>query len=95
MRIRRTPYFDEYVDPDGVAVLVEGKVVVVSPLAGELLRGLSDSWSPDQVVADRLEAMYGAPPGGDTLGQTRAAVRELAAQGLLEVREDDPGADPE
>ena len=90
MRIRRTPYYDEYVDADGVAILVEGQVVVVSSLAGELLRGLSDSWTPVSEVARRLESIFGTPPDGDTVGQTQMAARMLAGEGLLEISGDQP-----
>lgn len=84
MKVRRVPWLDEYVEDGESAVLVEDQVFVLSPLATSLLAAIGGSVRDVAEVAGVLGDAFGAPPDGTALvDATEAAVRELAAQGLV------------
>jgi len=90
MRVRRVAFLDEYVEGGESAVLVGDRVFVLSELATTILAATGDETVPVDVVAAVLEEAFGAPPDGtDLSAATAAAVRELVAQGLLEITESD------
>jgi hypothetical protein len=85
VRARRRPVLDR-VDRDGeAAVLVDRRVVRLSPLAVALVDACPD-WVPDDELAAVLVARFGQPQdAGSALESTRAALRDLAAQGLVDL----------
>ena len=84
MKLRRVPWLDEYVEDGESAVLIEDRVFVLSPLATSLLAAIGRSSRDVAEVAGVLGESFGAPPDGtDLVEATEAAVRELAAQGLV------------
>ena len=85
MRARYLPALDR-VDRDGEAVLLVGREVVrLSALATTLLDSCPD-WTPVSELVDVLLATYGPTPEGvDPAAATDAALRTLAAQGLVEL----------
>lgn len=90
MRVRRVPFLDEYAEGGESAVLVGDRVLVLSELATTILAAIGDETVSIDVVAAVLEEAFGAPPDGTDLpGATAAAVRELVAQGLLEIAASD------
>jgi len=90
MRVRRVPFFDEYVEGGESAVLVGDRVFVLSELATTILAAIGDETVSVDGVAAVLEEAFGAPPDGtDLSAATAAAGRELAAQGLLEIADSD------
>jgi hypothetical protein len=74
------------VDRDGeAAVLVDRRVVRLSPLAVTLVDACTE-WADERDLAEALVARFGPPPEGTSpLESTRAALRELAAQGLVDL----------
>ncbi|MFW6776033.1 hypothetical protein ACOACO_17240 [Nocardioides sp. CPCC 205120] len=91
-RVRRTGRVrDVYPGDEECAVMVDATVLVLSPLAGALVELVGeDGWVPVPTVATGLVERFGAPPDGDALGGTLAALHELAEQGVVEVADGSP-----
>jgi hypothetical protein len=86
MKVRRLPLVDEYVEDGEAAVFVNGRVVVLSPLATHLLGLVADDWTDLAPLSEFLVAAFGAPPAGRSATHTTAeALRTLAAEGLVEI----------
>jgi hypothetical protein len=69
-------------------VLVDRRVVRLSPLAVTLLDLLDarDEWALDHELAGELVDRFGVPPEGRTpLESTRTALRDLEAEGLVDL----------
>ena len=89
MKTRRLPFLDEYVEDGESAVLIDERVMVLSPLATTILAAADGGWVDVEEVAEALLAAFGPPPdGADLLSTTESAVLELAAQGLVETSGD-------
>lgn len=85
MRARRLPVQDR-VDRDGEAVvLVDRRVVRLSPLAVELVDRCSD-WTDVRDLTRAALDRFGPPPEGvDPHGATFEALTSLSDQGVLEL----------
>ena len=85
MRARYLPAVDR-VDRHGEAVVLVGRDVVrLSALATTLLDSCPD-WTPTSELVEALLATFGPTPEGvDAVVATDAALRTLAAQGLVEL----------
>ena len=67
------------------AVLVGRRVVRLGPLAVSLVDACAE-WTLDEDLAALLVARHGAPPEGTSpLESTRDALRDLAAEGLVDL----------
>ena len=85
MKARRLPLVDEYVEHGEAAVFVEGRVVVLSPLATHLLRLVSDDWTDLTTLSESLVAAFGTPPTGSAVEATAEALRALEAEKVVEI----------
>ena len=85
MRARRLAVVDEYVEDGEAAVFVDGRVVVLSPLATHLLGLVTHEWTDLTTLSRELEAAFGAPPTGSTTDATGEALLALAAEGVVEI----------
>jgi hypothetical protein len=84
VKARRRPVVDR-VDRDGEAVVLVGRQVVrLSPLAVCLVDACID-WAQDRELAAELVRRFGEPPETDPLESTRSALRDLAAQELVDL----------
>ena len=85
MRARSRPVLDR-VDRNGeAAVLVERRVVRLSPLAVALVDRCAD-WAEEGDLAVELVRRFGEPPDGTSaLQATRGALQDLAAEGLVDL----------
>lgn len=87
MKVRRVPWLDEYVEGGESAVLVDDQVFVLSQLGTTILEVVGDSVVEVEQVAAVLGETFGAPPDAtDLVDATIGALRELAEQGLVELR---------
>lgn len=85
MRARRVPVEDEVVR-DGESVVLMGRQVIRLSWIGTTLLELSDHWQCAEELAVGLIERYGEPPdGSDPILMTEAALRDLRAQGLVEL----------
>jgi hypothetical protein len=86
VRARRVPVVDEYTEDGEAAVFVDGRVVVLSPLATHLL-GLvdDDEWTDLRTLSQGLEAAFGVPPTGSAAEATAEALQALEAEGVVEI----------
>lgn len=82
MAVTRTDWLDWYVVEGESAVFVEGRVVVLSELATELVDLVGDGASYAE-LADGLALRFGRPEGRDLVAETAQRVRELAEVGVL------------
>ncbi|MFC6420456.1 hypothetical protein [Ornithinimicrobium tianjinense] len=87
MTWRAVPAHDELHRDGESLVLVDGRVQRVSAL-GTAVRELAAQPVGEDVLARMLEERFGAPPTGDLLTLTRAALADLVRAGLLERLED-------
>lgn len=85
MIARRAAYVDEYVEAGESAVLLEHRVLVLSPMATTILATIGEGEVDVATIAAVLEATFGAAPGGDSVAATRAALESLAEKGLVEL----------
>jgi hypothetical protein len=85
VRARRVPVVDEYVEDGEAAVFVDGRVVVLSPLASHLLGLVADEWTDLEALSQGLEAAFGVPPTGSAAEATTEALQALEAEGVLEI----------
>jgi hypothetical protein len=85
VKARRVPVVDEYVEDGEAAVFVDGRVVVLSPLATHLLGLVADDWTDLTTVSQGLEAAFGVPPTGSAAEATTEALQALEAEGVLEI----------
>jgi hypothetical protein len=76
---------DEYVEDGEAAVFVDGRVVVLSPLATHLLGLVADDWTDLTTVSQGLEAAFGVPPTGSAAEATTEALQALEAEGVVEL----------
>jgi hypothetical protein len=76
---------DEYTEDGEAAVFVDGRVVVLSPLATHLLGLVADDWTDLTTVSQGLEAAFGVPPTGSAAEATTEALQALEAEGVLEI----------
>lgn len=84
-RVRRRPLQDLYVEGGAAAVMVDSVVVVLSPLATEVVRRVGEEWVPVEDVVAHLVAGFGAPEDGSALDATLALLGDLAAQRVLDL----------
>ena len=88
MRVRRRPILDEYVQDGVAAVLVGDHVMVLSALATELVRRIEPAGTDVEILAKGLVETFGLPPDDpDGVASTRAAVKDLADRGIVEIDE--------
>jgi hypothetical protein len=86
MRVRRRPFVDEYVEDGEAAVLIDDRIVVLSPLATAIVTAVGGDWVEVQDLVTDLGRVFGPPPGGTTVvDATEGAVRELADEGVVEI----------
>jgi hypothetical protein len=85
LRARRLPLRDEYVEDGEAAVLVDGRVLVLSPLATHLVGVVADEWTDLAPLSQALVAAFGAPPSGTAADATAEALRVLHAEGIVEI----------
>jgi hypothetical protein len=85
VRARRVPVVDEYVEDGEAAVFVDGRVVVLSPLATHLLGLVDDEWTDLRTLSHGLEAAFGVPPIGSAAEATAEALQALEAEGVVEI----------
>ncbi|MBB6628506.1 hypothetical protein H5V45_14370 [Nocardioides sp. KIGAM211] len=78
---------DQYTDGDGVTVVMVGqRVLLLSPLASEILRCLSGTPVELESVATHVRAVLGEPPtnvAAEVLLQ--AVARDLAGSGIIRI----------
>lgn len=85
-RVRRTTWLDWYVDGDESAVMVGANVVVLSALASALLEAVApDGWTAVAEVVVALREEFGDPVGTSAEAATADALRDLAAEGVVEL----------
>ncbi|RYU13680.1 hypothetical protein [Nocardioides iriomotensis] len=69
-------------------MLIDGRVLVLSPLATRLLALIGEGWTDVDGLAASLAAAVGPPTDGRSAEKATAdLVRELAADGVVEVRD--------
>ena len=83
MRLRRGEVKDWYVEHGESAVLIEGHVLVLSPLATHVLEVLGSAWASTDVVVERLVEHFGEPASGDADALARAAIETLVEWGVV------------
>lgn len=84
MRARRLPILDQVSEDGESVVLVGNSVVRLSALATALLADMSE-WTESRVLAQSMSKVFGPPPPDTAaLDVVETAIRELAAQGLVE-----------
>lgn len=85
MRVRARPVADR-VDRDGEAVVLLGRGVVRLSALGTTLLDACAEWTTSDELTEVLVRAFGSPPAGqDPAEGTRAALRSLASQGLVEL----------
>jgi hypothetical protein len=85
VKARRVPVVDEYTEDGEAAVFVDGRVVVLSPLATHLLGLVADGWTDLRTLSHGLEAAFGVPPIGSAAEATAEALQALEAEGVVEI----------
>jgi hypothetical protein len=85
VKARRVPVVDEYTEDGEAAVFVDGRVVVLSPLATHLLGLVDDEWTDLRTLSHGLEAAFGVPPTGSAVKATAEALQALEAEGVVEI----------
>ena len=86
MRVRRRPVVDEYHHGDQCAVMVDDRVLVLSPLATALLAELGRDGALDHALVDRLVTRYGPPnPNVSPTETLMSIVYELESYDLVET----------
>jgi hypothetical protein len=85
VKARRVPVVDEYTEDGEAAVFVDGRVVVLSPLATHLLGLVDDEWTDLRTLSHGLEAAFGVPPIGSAAEATAEALQALEAEGVVEI----------
>jgi hypothetical protein len=85
VKARRVPVVDEYTEDGEAAVFVDGRVVVLSPLATHLLGLVDDEWTDLRTLSHGLEAAFGVPPIGSAAEATAEALEALEAEGVVEI----------
>ncbi|MGH3331095.1 MAG: hypothetical protein ACRDPJ_07260 [Nocardioidaceae bacterium] len=87
MKAKRRPFHDEYIENGESAVFVDGRILVLSELATSILALMGDDLVDVSLVAEGLLEAYGPPGDGvDLEAATSAAMQNLAAEGLVEVK---------
>ena len=86
MRVRRVPAVDELQRGDERLVLVRDRAVRLAGLAPAIL-DLTEGWREVDDLTAELEIRFGTPLVGGADKVVRIAVSDLAAVGLIEVRE--------
>lgn len=87
MKAKRRPFHDEYVENGESAVFIDGRILVLSEIGTSILAMVRDDWVDASTVADGLLEAYGPPGDGvDIEAATGAAMQNLAAEGLLEIK---------
>lgn len=86
-RVRRGDLLDVYADGDACAVMVASTVVVLSPLATAVLELLPAGapWAPVSEVVAGLVERFGAPGDASPHDATLGVLRDLAAQGVVDL----------
>jgi hypothetical protein len=86
MRARSRSVQDRVDRDDEAVVLVDRRVVRLSPLAVALVDACGAGWAEDADLAEALVSRFGMPPGGGSpLEATRAALRDLADEGVVDL----------
>jgi hypothetical protein len=90
-RVVRTDWRDWYVEDGRSAVLVDGRVVVLSELATSLLEATSVGPRGSRVddLASHLVAVFGEPVDDDPVAATVQVVQSLADEGVVRALPDD------
>ena len=91
MRLRRGELVDWYVEHEESAVLVEGHVLVLSPLATSVLDVVDSGWVSMDLVVEHLVARFGEPSSGDAAALVGETVDQLAEWGVV-VRDEADGS---
>jgi hypothetical protein len=86
MRVRRVPAVDELQRGDERLVLVSDRAVRLVGLAPAIL-DLTEGWRALEDLTAELEIRFGTPLHGGADELVRIAVSDLAAAGLIEVRD--------
>ncbi|MCW2847273.1 MAG: PqqD family protein [Marmoricola sp.] len=81
--VRRGGLDDWYVVGDRSAVLVGGRVLLLSELATVVVELVGESGLGLDSLADALGKHFGAPPAGSPTEATAEAVRVLVHEGVL------------
>ncbi len=86
MRVRRRAFVDEYVEDGESAVMIEDRIVVLSPLATAMLSAMGSDWVEVSGLAADLGRVFGAPPDGvPVVEATEEALQCLAHDGVVEI----------
>jgi hypothetical protein len=86
LRVRRRAFVDEYVEDGESAVMVEDRILVLSPLATATLSAMGSGWVEVPGLAADLGRVFGAPPDGmHVMEATEAVLRGLAHDGVVEI----------
>jgi hypothetical protein len=83
--LSRGPLADRYVEEGRSVVMVDERVLVLSPVATAILEAVPDgALVPVAAMVDHVVAAFGPPEGTEPADAiTRARVRELTAYGVL------------
>ena len=87
MRAKRVPVLDEYAEDGEAAVFVDGRVVVLSPLATHLFSLIAEEWTDLATLSRELELVFGVPPDRSAAEATADALRALEAERLVLLEE--------
>ena len=86
MRVTRLPVQDEVVDGGESAVFVDGRVLVLSPVATEILSIVGEECVPFSRIVDGLVTAFGEPSGNVGIAEaTEAALHHLRSEGLVNL----------
>ena len=84
MKVRRLPVQDEVVDGLESAVLVDGRVLVLSPVATKILSIIGDQSVDFSRIVDGLVTAFGMPGGNVGIVEaTEDALHHLRCEGLV------------